>query len=165
MSTDFGRPALPMAVPMDQQNFNQWVWSTLTNLSSQLTAPSLVSNLRVTPQPGGNLIDFTRSDGDAYTLYLNTTASIDLATRVQLGTSNRYTHAVGVGGQLYYYAVRANKGNLAGSVSGWIAGTTLAVGTPAVAVTPLPATEFPFKDQETDSTEAAYPVGPRFETI
>lgn len=162
MPADSGRPTLPMNVPLDQQRFNQWIYTTIDNIRNQLIPPSLVSNLRCTPQPGGNLIDFTRSDGDSYTLYINTTPSIDLAERVRLGASNRYQHNVGVAGVLYYYAVKANKGTLPGEVSGWVSGTTLGLAVPAANPDPIPASEFPFQDQETDSTAIAVPKGSEF---
>jgi hypothetical protein len=157
MSLDFGRPSLPMAVPLDQQRFNEWAYNAIQNLVAALIPPSNVSNLRCTPQPGGNLIDFTRSDGDTYTLYINTTASIDGAERVQLGASNRFAHTVGIASVKYYYAVKAKKGVVNGEVSEWVSGTTLALTTPAAAVDPPPATEFPFQDQENDSVEIAVP--------
>lgn len=165
MPADFGRSSLPTGVDLAQQNFNQWAWTAIQNLQASFIPPSLVTNLRVTPQPGGNLVDFTRSDGDSYTLYINTTGSIDLATRVRLGTSNRYTHAVGVAGVKYYYAVKANKGALAGDVSPWVSGTTLGLAIPAANPTPPPATEFPFLDQETNSVEVAIPSGSDYQTV
>ncbi len=159
MPADFGRSSLPSSVPLDQQNFNLWAWTAIQNLQASFIPPTTVTNLRVTPQPGGNLIDFTRSDGDSYTLYINTTGSIDLATRVRLGASNRYTHTVGLAGVLYYYAVKANKGALSGDVSPWVSGTTLGLAVPAANPEPPPATEFPFLDQETNSVEVAVPSG------
>ena len=118
-----------------------------------------VNNTRVTPQPGGNLIDFTRTDGESYTLFINTTPSINLSTLVELGTSNRYTHAVGIGGLKFWYAVKTNKGNLVGPLSDWKDGTTLALTTPAAAVVPPVATDFPFEDQETESVAVTVPSG------
>lgn len=157
MPAPFGRSQLPANVPLDQQNFNQWVWSTLQE--GAFIPPSAVDNLRVTPQPGGNLIDFTRTDGESYTLYINTTPSINLSTLVELGISNRYSHAVGIGGVKYWYAVKTNKGNLIGPISFWKSGTTLGLAVPAAAVTPPPATDFPFADQETDSVAVTVPSG------
>jgi hypothetical protein len=154
-----------MNVPFEQQRLNEWLYNSVNNIRVQLIPPTLVSNFRVTPQPGGNLIDFTRSDGDNYTLYINTTPSIDLATLVRLGSSNQYTHSVGVGGLTFYYAVRANKGNLVGDVSGWVSGITLGLAVPATTPDPIPATEFPFEDQSTDSTAVTTPLGPRFEQL
>lgn len=165
MPADVGKPTFPASVPLDQQNFNRWVINAIENIRIQLIPPTLVSNLRATPQPGGNLIDFTRSDGDQYTLYINTTPSIDLATRVRLGSSNQYLHSVGIGAVRYYYAVRTSKGSLSGEVSAWVSGTTLALGTPAASVTPPPATEFPFTDQETEAVEVAIPTGIEFNPV
>lgn len=157
MPSEFGRSQLPFNVPLDQQNFNLWAWTAIQGLAFIPATP--VNNLRVTPQPGGNLIDFTRTDGESYTLFINTTPSLNLATLVELGTSNRYTHAVGIGAVKYWYTVKTNKGNLVGPFSLWKDGTTLAVGTPAAAVVPPAATEFPFQDQETDSVAVTVPAG------
>lgn len=165
MPADTGHATFPRNVPLDQDNFNRWVTTAIDNLRAQLIPPSLVSNLRATPQPGGNLVEFTRSDGDSYTLYINTTPSIDLAVRVRLGPSNQYSHNVGIGSVKYYYAVRANKGSLAGEVSGWVSGTTLALGTPATAAAAIPATQFPFVDQETASVQIAIPAGNDYQTV
>lgn len=165
MSTDFGRPTLPVGVPLDQQSFNLWVWNAINNLQTALLPPSTVTNLRVTPQPGGNLIDFTRSDGDTYTLYINSTPSINGAERVRIGASNRYNHNVGIGAVLFYYAVKAVKGVVNGEVSPWVSGTTLGLAVAAAAVEALPATEFPFLDQETDATEIAVPSGGEYDPV
>lgn len=165
MSTDFGRSALPSRVPLDQQNFNLWAWNAINNLQTALLPPSTVTNLRATPQPGGNLIDFTRSDGDTYTLYINTTPSINGSERVRIGPSNRYSHNVGIAGILYYYAVKAVKGVVNGEVSPWVSGITLGLAVPAASVDPPPATEFPFVDQETDATEISVPSGGEYDPV
>lgn len=165
MPANVGKPTFPMKVPLDQQNFNRWVLNAIENLQSAFIPPSRVSNMRCTPQPGGNLIEFTRSDGDSYTLYINTTPSLDLAQRTKLGSSNRYNHSVGIAGVRYYYAVKANKGSLGGEISAWISGTTLGLAVPAVATVPPPATEFPFVDQETDSVAVAIPDGIDFQQV
>jgi len=162
MPADVGKPNFPSGVPLDVDNFNRWVVNAISNLQSAFIPPTTVTNLRVTPQPGGNLIDFTRSDGESYTLYINTTGSVNLATHVQLGTANRYTHSVGKAGILYYYAVQAFKGSLAGEVSPWISGTTLGLAVPAAQPDPPPATEFPFVDQETDAVAVTVPDGVDF---
>ena len=159
MGADFGLPTLPMGVPLDQQRFNEGVLSALKNLQSALIPPTMVSNMRVTPIAGGNIIDFTRSDGESYTLYINTTGSINGAQRIDLGLANRYTNDLGQGGITRYYAIEAKTGNVHGSLSPWVAGTTLALGTAITTPTPPPATEFPFMDQETDATEVAVPSG------
>lgn len=162
MPADTGKPTFPAAVPLDQQNFNRWVLNAIENLQSAFIPPTTVTNLRATPQPGGNLVDFTRSDGESYTLYINTSPSINLSERVRLGASNRYQHNVGIAALTYYYAVKANKGSLSGEVSPWVSGTTLGLGTPAANVVPPPATEFPFQDQETEAVEVAVPSGTEF---
>lgn len=162
MPADTGKPNFPRGVPLDQDSFNRWVINAIDNLQAALLPPGTVTNLRVTPQPGGNLIDFTRSDGESYTLYINTTASVNLSERVRLGQSNRYTHTIGLGGVKYYYAVKANKGALSGEVSPWVSGITLGLAVPAVNPTPVAATEFPFQDQETQAVEIAVPDGVDF---
>lgn len=165
MPADVGKPNFPSSVPLDQQNFNRWTVNAIENLQSALIPPTTVTNLRATPQPGGNLIDFTRSDGDSYTLYINTTPSVDLSQRVRMGTSNRYTHSVGKAGITYYYSVKSVKGNLNSELSPWVSGTTLGLAVAASQPTPPPATEFPFLDQETDSVQIAVPDGVDFTPV
>lgn len=162
MPANTGKPAFPAGVPLDQDNFNRWVVNQIENLQAALIPPSMVSNFRVTPAAGSNIIDFTRSDGDAYTLYINSTASVNGATRIDLGIANRYTDDLGQGSIKRYYAVKAKKGNVGGTLSGWVSGTTLALGTPITTPTPPAATQFPFTDQETDSTQVAIPSGVQY---
>lgn len=165
MPANVGKPALPRGVPLDQQLFNQWLLNQVTALQAAMIPASMVTNLRVTPVAGGNLVDFTRSDGDAYTLYVNSTPSVNNSLRVDLGVANRYTDDLGQGSIKRYYAVKAKKGTVPGTLSGWVSGTTLALGTPIVTPEPPPATAFPFTDQQTDSVEIAVPAGGEYDPV
>lgn len=159
MPADVGHPALPRNVSPDQDLFNRWALNRIINLEAELIPPTRVTNFRVTPIAGGNIIDFTRCDGDNYILYLNTTASTDGAVRVELGQANRYTDNVGQASVKKYYAVKAKKGRLEGLPSDWKSGTTLALGAGITAPEPPPSTETPFTDQQTDAVEVGIPGG------
>lgn len=159
MPANVGQPNFPRSVLPDQDAFNRWVMAKIINLEAELIPPSRVSNFRVTPVSGANIIDFTRSDGDNYILYINTTAASDKAVRVELGQANRYTDNVGEAGVKKWYAVKAKKGRLEGLLSDWKSGTTLPLGSGIAAPDPPPSTETPFTDQQNDSLEVGVPSG------
>ena len=165
MPADTGMPEIPGGLSLDMDRFLRGMRTAFINLQNALLPPTIVSNLRATPAAGANIVDFTRSDGDAYTLYVNATASVDGSLRVDLGTANRYTDDLGQGGIKRYYAVKAKKGSVIGTLSGWVSATTLALGTAITTPVPPPATEFPFLDQETDSTEVSVPSGGQYDPI
>lgn len=112
---------------------------------------------------GANLIEFTRSDGDNYVLYWNTRPSIDMATRVDLGQSNRYVDQLGAGSVQRWYAIKPKKARLEGDVSVWVTATTLALGVAITPPTPPPASQNPVTDQQTDSVEVGYPTAGQYQ--
>src|SRR5262245_13462219 len=128
--------------------FLRWVRTELIRLQQALVQPGVVTNLRATALAGSVQIDFTRSDGDNYVLYMNDTGSVNGAVRIELGFANKYVDVVGSGAIKKYYAVKAKKGNLEGQLSPWVIQTTLALGTPVTPPEPPPATDFPFIDTE-----------------
>src|SRR5262245_25627850 len=151
-------PLLSVGVPdVSSPEFATWVRREVLRLQQALIPPDLITNLRVTALPGSNQVDFTRSDGNTYILYWNTTASINGAVRIELGLANKYVDEIGAGGVRRYYAIKAKKGNVEGQVSAWMAQTTLALTAPAVVPTPPPATQTSFKDQATDSVGVGVP--------
>lgn len=145
-----GVPNVPQGT-MDQVDFFRWVRNTLVQQQEALLPPTTPTNVRATALAGAVQVDFTRSDGDAYVLYWNSTPSINLATRVDLGTANIYVDNIGDGSITRYYAIRAKKGDRNGELSPWVSATTLALGTAVTPPTPPPASDTPFTDQETDS--------------
>lgn len=106
--------------------------------------PRQISNLKVTPVAGGNYIQFSKSDGDNYAVYVNTTANFDTAAARDVGQSPTYVDNVGDGGKTRYYWVVAKKSGQPDSQPfGPVSGTTLALGTSATVPTPPPASDSP----------------------
>lgn len=101
-------------------------------LISAARPPNLPSSLTVTPIAGGNVVQFSRSNGVSFNLYLSDTPDRADATQQNLGTGNSWTDAVGVGGQKRYYWVEAvNQNGLSSGVVGPRSGITLALGSTA----------------------------------
>lgn len=94
------------------------------------------TNFKVTPQAQGNLLQWTRSNGDFYEVLWNTTPSLNGATSQQVGDSAQWTDQIGNAGTKRYYWVRARRYHGDSSLeAGPVAGTALAAGTN---VTPPP---------------------------
>lgn len=153
MPAQTGQPGIPFGISTGLAELLQWMCNSIKNLQVELIPPTTVTNLRATAQAGAVQIDFTRSDGDDFILYVNSVPSINLALRVDLGLANKYIDDIGAGGILRYYAVKAKKGILDGQVSPWVSATTLALGTAIVPPAAVPAAEIAFTDQETDAVE------------
>lgn len=101
-------------------------------LVSASQPPNLPSSLTVTPIAGGNVVQFSRSNGVSFNLYLSDTPDRAAATQQNLGTGNSWTDAVGVGGKKRYYWVEAvNQNGLSSGVVGPRSGVTLALGATA----------------------------------
>ena len=146
------RPILQVGVPnAPPGEFFQWVRNSLLSLQADLIDAATVSNMRATALAGAVQVDFTRSDGDSYTLYKNSVPSINGATRIDLGTANVYVDNIGDSGIKRFYVVVAKKGSRDGGISSWVSATTLALGTTVTPPTPPPGTITPFTDDETDS--------------
>lgn len=159
-----GVPDVPRG-NLERMNFDRWTRNTLLDVQAALLQATVVSNLRATALAGAVQIDFTRSDGDAYVLYINSVPSINMATRVDLGTANLYVDQIGAGSILRYYGIVAMKGRVVGDLSPWVAQTTLALGVAITPPDPPPATETPFTDQETDSVAVQLPDGPDYRPL
>ncbi len=139
--------------------FFRIVRNVLVQVVAALVPPGMVTNFRVTALAGANQVDFTRSDGDSYVLYWNTTASINGAVRIDLGNANKYVDSVGDGSITRFYSVKPKKGTVSGPLSSWLSQTTLALGTAVTPPEPPPATDIPFTDSETDAVEVPYTSG------
>lgn len=152
-----GAPSVPQNLPQDQFDLLNWLRNTVVSLQSAIVPPGTPTNVTATPLAGANQIDFTRSGGDGYVLYVNTTPSINMATRVDLGTANTYVDQIGAGAVKRFYAVRAKTGSTNGAISSWVSATSLALGTATTPPTPPPATDQSFTDQSSDSLAVQYP--------
>lgn len=152
MSWQAGIPEFNPQPGMDENfvNFLRTIREIAVEVRKSLLPPGTVTNFRVTPLSGANQIDFTRTDGDAYFLYMNTTPSLNLAVIVDLQLSNKYTDIIGAGSIKRWYMVKALKGRLEGGPSNWLSGTTLALNTPIVPPEPPPASEDTSLNQESD---------------
>lgn len=94
--------------------------------------PNLPSNLTVTPIAGGNVIQFTRSNGTSYNLYMSNSPDRSTATQQNLGTANSWTDNVGAGAvKRYYWVEGLNAQNLSSGITSPKSGTTLALGAAA----------------------------------
>lgn len=101
------------------------------SLREAQTPPPTPSNLQVTPEAFGNLIQWTRATTSDYSEVLwNTSPDLKTAIVVFVGNSQTWTDNVGQAGIKRWYWVRAGKNSGARSIeSAPIAGTTLASGT------------------------------------
>ncbi len=141
---NIGRPNVPPG------EWYQWVSNTLLSLQADLIDASPVTNLRATALAGAIQIDFTRSDGDSYILYKNSTPSTNGATRIDLGTANTYVDQIGDASITVFYLIVAKQGPRDGGISPWVSATTLALGTTVTPPPPVPGTDTPVLDQQTD---------------
>ena len=137
--------------------------NAMVRLQASVLPPGVVNNLRATAKALGVIIDFTRSDGDAYTLYYNTLPSNNGATRIDLGMANSYTHDIGEEGKTFYYWIKPKKGQSEGEIAGPVKATTLAAG--AVIVTPKPTTGsmYPARYDESGGILPGRPTGSYYE--
>lgn len=100
------------------------------SLSSSSAAPNQPTNFSVTPVAGGNVVQFTRSNGVSYTLYMADSPNRAAAGQVSLGTANSFTDTVGAGDHKRYYWVEAlSQTGTSSGVVGPRSGVTLALGT------------------------------------
>lgn len=129
-------------------DFLNWVRNEVLRLQQALIPPAVVTNLRATALGGSIQVDFTRSDGDNFVLYWNSTPSINGSVRIELGSTNKYVDNIGTGGVKRYYVVKSKKGNTEGAISAWVSATSLALGTAVPPPTPPPDTQLPLEDQE-----------------
>lgn len=127
--------------------------NAIHRLAVSFDPPRPVTNLTATAQAGAILIMFTRTDGDRYILYWNSTPSMDEATRIDLGNKGEYTDLIGKSSILRYYYVRAKKGNMESTIAGPVYATTLGL---AVEITP--PSRPPAVDEKVFSDEYGYPV-------
>jgi hypothetical protein len=105
--------------------------------------PRPVKNLSATAKAGGILVQFTRTDGDSYVIYRNTTPSLNGSTRFELNKVGNFTDEIGKSAEKRYYWVRAKKGNLESTITGPVNATTLAQAAEATLPPAIPAVDEP----------------------
>lgn len=150
---------IPMSFTTDQANFLQSLVNAINLLQVSVLPPNAPSQLTVTPTAGGNLIQFTRSNGDAYSVYRNTVNTPNGATRFDIGLANTYNDVIGTSGAAYFYWVKAKLGQLQSTLVGPVSGTTLGLNVSIV----QPAQPAPSQSPTQSNTEAGVipgsPVG------
>ena len=127
--------------------------SVLIDVQKAIAPPRPVKNLTATAKAGGVIIQFTRTDGTSYTVYRNTTASLNAAVRFEIGNTGYFSDDIGKSGELRYYWVRAQKGGMESTVVGPVSATTLGLN---VEITPPPAP--PAVDEPVGSDLTGYPT-------
>lgn len=134
---------IPTSFTQEQQMFIQSLVSAIKSLQPTVIPPTPPSNLKVTPKAGGNIIQFTRSNGDTYALYKNQQPTLNLATRVDLGRASQYVDDVGAADITVFYWIFAKTGQLISTVVGPTSGKTLALNATITPPTPPPASQTP----------------------
>lgn len=161
-------PNIPLTLTVDKDgSIKEWptIRRVLTELhksvttikKSQVTARP-PTNIRCTPTAGGFLVEFTRSDGDGYSLYWSPSKSQAVAQPVDLGTNNRYEDKIGAAGVSRYYWVKARRNNGTDSILvGPVTGVTLALASSVTLPVPPAPSETIYIDQETGQPVAGRP--------
>lgn len=106
-----GIPEVPSSVDQQSRVFMQQMRNAVVRLQGSKASARPVTNLRVTPVGFGNVIDYTRSDGDSYTLWWSLAADSTKANPIPIGQQSRYTHTVGRDGVKVFYWVQAIRDN------------------------------------------------------
>ena len=133
------------------RRFLQEVRNTLQSIAGERVSPKAATNLRVTPKGGHNEIEFTRSDGDFYLLYISSTPEISDGYAVPVGAANRFVDVIGqVGIERFYWVEAYRSGGIKGGITGPESGTTLGLAVGVTPPAPLPPREFPAEDEERD---------------
>lgn len=113
--------------------------AAVESLQSTLVPPQTPTDLKVFPIPGGNQVQFARTNATNFRIYHSTTSNRADATFVDIGTSNTYNDQVGAGGVNKWYWVEALSSNQVSPLVGPVQSVTLALGTsaPALPVAPI----------------------------
>lgn len=138
-----GIPEVPLLKDADPQlrRFLVDMRQAFLNLRPTQTPLSSPTNLVVTPQDRGNLIQFTRSaNADFFELLWSATADISKAQIINILTSNSHMDWIGQANVKRFYWVRAGyfSSSIRSNPAGPVAGTTLASGSTVNFPTPPP---------------------------
>ena len=129
-----GKPHKVILGGSELRQFLSEVRKSIEQLRGQTSSPGLPSNLKVTPQAFGNLIQWSRGTGaDFHEVLWNTTPTTLNANVVPVQNAAQWNDNVGQVGVKRWYWVRAVKQTALHAVTrtielGPIAGTTLASG-------------------------------------
>lgn len=132
MAPQLQLPEVPRTEDAALYDYLTKLHAAVTPLISAAQPPNLPSSFTVTPIAGGNVVQFSRSNGVSFNLYLSNTPDRSAATQQNLGTGNSWTDNVGVGAVKRYYWVEAlNQSGVSSGVVGPKSGVTLALGATA----------------------------------
>jgi hypothetical protein len=126
-----GIQEVPQHLDARTQSFLSDLRENVLALRAQQTAPSIPTNLHVTPISFGNILQWTRPvNADFSEVLWNTTPNPATANVVSVGDAAQYTDNIGQANVTRYYWVRAGKNNgVRSAVTSPIAGKSLASGT------------------------------------
>jgi hypothetical protein len=129
----------------------------IVQLQGSKSAPNPVTNISITPLPGGNRIQFTKSDADSYTLFWSDTPNFGESSPIDLGIANSYNDNFGLAGMKRYYWIKPKRiGGQDGRVQGPLAGISLALGTVANPTPTIPPSQRPAETLATGQNAAGY---------
>jgi hypothetical protein len=138
-------PEVPFDLPEPVRRYLTHLRNAVISVNDSIAPPEVVTNFTVTPMAGGNLIEFTRSNADFYSIYWSSGFDFDKAeVLVSLGQNSRYEDPIGAGGVTRYYWVAANRRNGLRAITDFVASTSLALGTPITPPAPPPIGGTPF---------------------
>ncbi len=161
----YGLPEVPMNIDPALRRLLVEMRKAIQRHEPSVIPPNPVSNLTATPKAGGAIVQFTRSDGDAYILYRNTAPSLNGSVRIDLGLANSYTDEIGVPGQKVYYWIKAKKGSMENVPFGPVNCTTLDYDQ-EIALPAAPAgSQQPTRSDETRQIEPGRPTSTTYEKV
>lgn len=158
-------PEVPGNLDPNLKNFLSAVRKALKRLEPSVIPPNSISNLTATAKAGGAIIQFTRSDADAYILYRNTLKTLNGAVRIDLGLANSYTDETGIAAQKVYYWVKSKKGSMESEPFGPVNATTLALNIGIVAPVQPPGSQQQSYSDETSQLEPGRPTATRYDKV
>lgn len=143
----FGVPEVPHNIDPTTRRLLQQVRTSTLNAQGSRQPPGPVTNFKVTPIAGGNVLQWTRpADSDRCVVYINSTPSLNGAIPLDVGVSTTFTDNVGVPAVTRYYWVMPMKAQMAGQISPPQKGTTLAPGAGSSVPNPPPETDVVTRD-------------------
>lgn len=138
---------VPHDLPVHHRKFFTEIRNAIVQLQGSKVPPRAPTNLAIVPIAGGNAIQFTRSDGDYYRLYVSNSPDFGAANVIDLGDTGQYSHVFGEAAITKFYWVKAFKSSgMPSDPAGPLSGTSLALNTGTTVPTPPPGTDTPSED-------------------
>ena len=146
-------PSVPKGLDPQHQRFLQELRDAVEKLpQSSGIPPSSISNLRVTPIPGGNQVTFTRAgDATGYLLRISDTPNWNPVHdfQIDMGDTNLFNDLLGQSGVKRYYQVISKKGDLLSPPIGPL--TAISLAPSSVTTLPIPPVSSPDIVHSTDT--------------